>query len=112
MKQGYYAAHHRLEQHEEDWKNNIYIRSFMATATVYLSKFSDTWFEPKVHNMVDDANRDQFLQALEDAYQRGQRPSGGSASWFAGQQITIDITGKIIEIWSTRENNVHRFNEL
>lgn len=101
-----------MQLHKDDWKNNKYIRSFMGTAKMYLSDLTDSYFPHKVHNLVDSKNRDAFINALEQAYERGEPTIGGKASWFEGQQVDIDITGKIIHQWSTRSNNPHRFEEL
>lgn len=79
----------------------------MGTAKMYLMEFTDRYFVPKVHNLVEDKDRDAFLRALDDAYN-----GKGEASWFEGQQVDIDITGKVIYEWSTRTRNSHRFSEL
>lgn len=107
FKQGYHAAHHRLNRQQDHWRNNKYIRSFMGFAKMYLNEFTDAHFDHKVHNLVDDKDRDAFLKALDDGYL-----ANGEASWFEGQQVDIDITGNIIYEWSTRSGNSHRFNEL
>ena len=75
---------------------------------MYLNDFAESYFEPKIYNLVEDSNRDAFLQALDDGY----FPANRKASWFEGQQVAIDITGTVIYEWSTRKDNSHRFNEL
>lgn len=107
FKQGYHAAHHRLNFRQDHWRNNKYIRSFMGTAKMYLNEFTDAYFEHKVHNLVADNDSDAFILAMDEGY-----TGNGEASWFEGQQVDVDITGNIIFEWTSRSGNSHRFSEL
>ena len=96
----------------EDWKNDVSIRSFFAVAKYYVSEITDRFFEHKLHNLVEDKDREAFLKSLDDAYDNGYRAPGGQANWFSGQQVDIDLTGNVVQNWSTRDEYSHRFNEL
>lgn len=108
LKQGHKAAHRRLRQQQDHWRNNPYIRSFMGTAKMFLNDFTDQYFEHRVHHLVADDNRDAFMKVLDDSY----TGSAARAVWFQGQQVEIDITGQIVNEWNSRSSNNHRFNEL
>lgn len=107
LKQGYLAAHFRLSMEQSHWRNNRYIRSFMGTAKKFLNDFTDSVFEHKVHYLVADENRDDFLRVLDDAHVGETR-----ATWFEGQHVDVDITGHVFKESSSRTTNTHRFHEL
>jgi hypothetical protein len=100
-----------LEKDEDDWKNNRYIVSFFNFASAGVCTLSDVLLPHFESNLVDDRDRETFLSTLDAEYERGERP-GGEANWFAGQQVDVDITGKVSNTWSTRRDHGYRFAEL
>jgi hypothetical protein len=100
-----------LEENKDDWKNNIHIASFFRFANERAGAVCDVLLPHFVSNLVDDGDREDFLSALDAAYERGERP-GGEANWFAGQQVDVDITDKLSNTWSTRQDHGYRFAEL
>jgi hypothetical protein len=111
LKLGYNAAYNRLGANEDDWKNNVYIRSFFGTASGWLGIVGDMLLPHFVSNLIADKDREEYFAALDAAYERGE-PHGGEANWFAGQQVNEDITGKVTYEWTRRLNHGHRFEEL
>ena len=66
--------------------------------------------------IVPTEETEPFLKALDEAYydnsknENGKENNGG-ASWFAGQQVSLNIGGKLDDEWDTRKEQKDSFNQ-
>lgn len=111
LKQGYHAALRRVGTDVDDWKNNQYISSFFGHSSEWLGDVGDVFYKRFVNKLIDDDDRDEFLSRLDNDYNNNNN-NDGTANWFAGQQVDLDINGKVASYWSTRVEYGHRFDEL
>lgn len=61
--------------------------------------------------LVADADTEKYLQALDEAYSK-QGEMQPKASWFRGQQISLNYDGSISNEWAQRKEHSHIFEEL
>ena len=112
LKQGYIASNHRFNKDIDTWRDNQELRAAMGKASKWVEALSD-WFLPHfVSNLVADESREAFLQRLDAAYRQHSHDHGGAANWFAGQNVDVDITGKVYRTWPTRQGRENIFSEL
>mmetsp|Transcript_6094 Transcript_6094/g.13444 ORF Transcript_6094/g.13444 Transcript_6094/m.13444 type:complete len:247 (+) Transcript_6094:701-1441(+) len=62
-------------------------------------------------SLVAPENRDAFLDALDAGYEHIEDESQ-KASWYKGQQITVNLDGTLHKEWGTRADNLESFEEL
>lgn len=116
FKEAYSSAHHRRGLGIENWKNNKYAMALFLDLANVLQIVGDYFAPHHVRKLVSDENADQHLRTLDELYLAkkftGVRKERDRASWFAGQQIDLDIDGHITNEWSTRRDSKNRFMEL
>ena len=115
FKEAYVSAHVRIGNKQDKWSNNKYIIALFLDLATVMQFVGDYFASHHVMNLVSEENAEKHLKALDEAYQRKQQQASsteGTASWFAGQQIDLDIDGTITQEWSTRRNSKNRFMEL
>jgi hypothetical protein len=61
--------------------------------------------------LVADTDAEKYLQALDEAYDK-QGEKQPKASWFRGQQISLNYDGSILNEWTQRTEHSHIFEEL
>jgi hypothetical protein len=61
--------------------------------------------------LVADTEAEKYLQALDEAYGK-QSEKQPKASWFRGQQISLNFDGSILNEWTQRTEHSHIFEEL
>jgi hypothetical protein len=61
--------------------------------------------------LVVDKDTDKYLQALDESYEKHGKKQP-KASWFRGQQISLNFDGTILNQWALRKQNSHIFEEL
>jgi hypothetical protein len=111
FKEGHRASEVRISHlRTESWRNNPYVMSLFHDIVRVLTYAGDLILPHFESNLVADEDRDAFIAALDDAYERNLT-QGGQASWFKGQQINVDIDGSVNSMWRTRETYEHRFME-
>jgi len=113
FKEAYVAADYRRRNGVVKWHNNKYAMALYLDLANVLQKMGDYFAPHHVERLVSDENTAKHLQALDEAYQQQQqKEQREKASWFKGQQIDLDIDGKISAEWSTRQASKNRFMEL
>ena len=73
---------------------------------ILVETLGDAWLPHRVVDLVDDTNWTAYLIALDRQY---STPTV-QASWFHGQQVSLDLWGRIYAEWRPRDLN--RFQEL
>jgi hypothetical protein len=61
--------------------------------------------------LVAETDAEKYLQALDEAYEK-QGKQQPKASWFRGQQISLNFDGSIFNEWALRKEHSHIFEEL
>jgi hypothetical protein len=115
FKEAYVSAHVRIGKKQEKWSNNKYAIALFLDLANIMQFVGDYFASHHVENLVSEENREKHLHALDAAYRSKQEQASGepgTASWFKGQQIDLDIDGTITQEWSTRRNSKNRFMEL
>jgi hypothetical protein len=119
FKKGYLVSHSRLDRNEgrhTKWADNKYAIALFQDMFNLLQAAGDLFCPHRVENLVDETRADEYLQALDEAYARGQQSAGSSslkkANWFHGQQLNLDIDGTIDSELRTRRDNAEKFTEL
>jgi hypothetical protein len=118
FKEGYLLSHGRLYRNkgkQTKWADNKYMRSLFRDMANYLEHMGDRFSPHRVENLVDETQADDYLAALDDAYNLKESQSSSptkKANWFQGQQLNLDIDGTIDSEWSTRRENSDRFSEF
>jgi hypothetical protein len=125
MKEGYYISHSRLDRNQGQatkWADNVYMRALFRDMTNVLEETGDVFAPHRVENLVDESVAEDYLKALDDAYDvtmansRAEDESSSTkrtkANWFQGQQLNLDVDGTIDSEWRTRRENADRFSEL
>ena len=116
FKEAYSSAHHRRGLGIENWRNNKYAMALFLDLANILQLVGDYFSPHHVQKLVSDENAEQHLRALDELYLAkkitGVQDENEKASWFAGQQIDLDIDGTVTNEWSTRRNSKNRFMEL
>lgn len=118
FKEAYVSAHTRIGNNQQKWSNNKYIIALFLDLANVMQMVGDFFASHRVHNLVPEDKAEKHLKALDEAHQtklqqqQAAIADTGKASWFAGQQISLDIDGSITEEWSTRQNSRNRFMEL
>ena len=137
MREGYFSSHTRLlrgddkgfvfkdiEVSGKKWSDNKYIRSLLKDVHVMMEAIANLWSSFHFADLIHDDNILLYLSEMDKAYSYKQikrtQSTGNSkqrtlASWFAGQQLKIDIDGKISNLWSTRGldvDNQFEFKDL
>ena len=115
LKDAIYSSYERMnEGGDRKWTDNKYIRNFFRDVVSAAQLFGDLWAPYTMAKLVDDANSSQFIEALDAAEDR-KRDQGVTyrrANWFAGQNLHVDIDGKITKEWQTRKKAGDKFKEL
>jgi hypothetical protein len=61
-------------------------------------------------NSVDETRSIEFLRALDEAHKK-MGSNEKAASRFKGQQVSLDIDGRVNSLWESREDNLNRFED-
>ena len=76
----------------------------------------DVMFPHRFAVLVDESNADNYLRDLDEAYELKQQHFTTSndqrSSWFAGQQISLNIDGSFRRNWKTRDDAGDKFEGL
>ena len=135
MKEGYESSHARLRGDHQGfvfkdieisgkrWLDNKYVRSFIRDVHAMMEVVANIW--PSFHygGLIDKDKISEYLSDMDNVYfqkQAMEENGGGNkkklrtrASWFAGQQLKVDVDGKISNLWSTRGlDEKFDFNDL
>jgi hypothetical protein len=89
------------------------IRQLLQTVQNVLFLLPDYAYSHRLAVLVNGTNAEAYLQALDEAHlQSTAQGEFGRASWFAGQQIVVDVDGTFVENWSSRERAKDKFDEM
>jgi hypothetical protein len=71
----------------------------------------DVFCSHSVEKLIRDDDALEYLQALDKEYKvtGHDKPK---ASWFKGQQVKIDLTGRVRQEWESRKGSKEVFEEL
>ena len=79
----------------------------------------DVMFTHRFAVLVNETSADDYLRDLDEAYESKQKSSAPSplsnyqrSSWFAGQQISVNIDGSFRTNWKTRQDADDMFDNL
>ncbi len=76
----------------------------------------DVLFPHRFAVLVNETSADEFLGDLDEAYKLKQQALSPSdyklSSWFAGQQISLNIDGSFRRSWKTRQDADDKFDGL
>ena len=115
LKDAIYNSYERMNDGgEPKWTDNKYVRNLFRDVVSAAQLFGDLWAPYTLTKLVDDANSSHFIEALDDAEDR-KREQGVKtrrANWFTGQNLHVDIDGKITKEWQTRKKAGDKFKEL
>ena len=84
----------------------------------FLVGLCDVLFPHRFAVLINETSADDFLGDLDEAYKRKQQSSALSesnykrSSWFAGQQISVNIDGSFRRNWKTRQDAGDKFDGL
>eukprot|EP00543_Licmophora_paradoxa_P003233 CAMPEP_0202441692 /NCGR_PEP_ID=MMETSP1360-20130828/1195_1 /ASSEMBLY_ACC=CAM_ASM_000848 /TAXON_ID=515479 /ORGANISM="Licmophora paradoxa, Strain CCMP2313" /LENGTH=248 /DNA_ID=CAMNT_0049056783 /DNA_START=323 /DNA_END=1069 /DNA_ORIENTATION=+ len=117
LKVGYTAAHSRREKrlnvagHDDNllakkkaWTEHKYIRSLIRDLVYVVEYVGDILCPHRYYNLVSPEKTDAYLESI-----RMKRNSIGGhgeeqkATWYAGQQLDLDLDGTVYREWSTRK---------
>jgi hypothetical protein len=115
LKEGYHIAKSRLDRNkgkQTKWGDNVYMRALFRDMFNFLEVMGDIFGTYGIENLVDELKADDYLAALDDAYEESTSSSTKKANWFQGQMLNIDIDGTIDSQWRSRRENSERFSEL
>ena len=93
------------------------IFSFIYTSLVSVC---DIIFPHRFAVLVNETSADDYLRDLDEAYELKHQSTASSphslnhqrSSWFAGQQINVNIDGSFQRNWKTRQDAEDKFNGL
>lgn len=116
FKQAYGLRSGRTEKEEDShhWTDsNKYVKGFLRDMMSLFQKMGDGFSTHDVLYLVSDKDADEFMHHLDEAHARqaGHR-RGRGAVWWLGQNIHIDITGKVGKEWDSRKQNAEDFEDL
>ena len=79
----------------------------------------DNIFPHRFAVLVNETSADDYLRDLDEAYELKHQSSASShspnhqrSSWFAGQQISVNIDGTLRRNWKTRQDAEDKFDGL
>jgi hypothetical protein len=105
FKAGYLAS--RLLNDDEE---NLVARFFKRVWGL-LDALGDLFANHHHSVLVADTDAEKYLDALDEAYGK-QGETQPKASWFRGQQISLNFDGSILNEWAQRTEHSHIFEEL
>lgn len=105
---GYQASTRRINAGlSSKWTDHPSIRSFLRSFGDVVAAVTDATAH-QLESLVSRQDEMEYLRAMDAGY----RESTNRASWFKGQQINVDLDGKVQSEWITRRTNERRFSEL
>ncbi|CAB9529860.1 Procollagen-lysine,2-oxoglutarate 5-dioxygenase 1 [Seminavis robusta] len=115
FKEAYSSMIHRKEHGGVKYGNNKYVEALFLDLANVFQIVGDFFAVHHVKNLVAPENADRFINNLDEAYRERQQKEvddTAKATWFAGQQVDLDLDGTITAEWSTRRASKNRFMEL
>lgn len=88
------------------WYETKYLRSLLYDLSLFLLHTGDAFGTHRIERLVRPEKAEAYLQSFDEA------PPSKGAVWFKGQQINVDMDGKVSGEWLTRTVNQDRFEEL
>lgn len=123
LKEGYNAAHIRNRKRaigdsdKKRWTDDKYVRSLFRDLILMVEKIGDAVCPHRHYSVVessntdnDDATADAFIEQLDASNRDAAKQK--KASWFSGQQLSLDFDGTVANEWNTRRQSAEDFRDL
>lgn len=96
--------------------NPLYTKEYwsigiLAEVVKFFSSIGDIFAPHDIIRLVDDEDRERFINSLDDEYNL-HSDHFDKSSWFAGQQILTTFDGLFKSEWNDRRLNPNKFEEL